>query len=69
MSTNDAGEAPDIRTFLNTEPICVPSDDFASEQWKDPYLREIVDFLEKEELLCEEKRAQRICSASISVHH
>ena len=54
MSTNDAGKAPDIRTFLNTEPICVPSDDFASEQQKDPYLREIVDFLEKEE---EEKRA------------
>ena len=60
VSTNDAGEAPDIRTFLNAEPVCVPSDDFASEQRKDPDLREIVDFLEKEELPCEEKRARRI---------
>ena len=60
VSTDDAGEAPDIGTFLNTEPICVPSDDFASEQRKDPDLREIVDFLEKEELPSEEKRARRI---------
>ena len=60
VSTNDVGEAPDIRTFLNAKPVCAPSDDFASEQWKDPDLREIVDFLEKEELPCEQKRARRI---------
>ena len=61
VSTNDAGEAPDIWSFLNAEPICVPSADFASEQRKDPDLREIVDFLEKEELPCEEKRAKLLC--------
>ena len=61
VSTNDADEAPDVRTFLNAEPICVPSDDFASEQRKDPDLRLWTSWRRKNSLVSRKEHEELFC--------
>ncbi len=60
VSTDIDDPVQDIRSLLNEGPACVVPDSFASEQRKDLALQEIIDFLEKEELPYEQKRARKI---------
>ena len=60
ISTDVSDPVPDIHTLLNKDPTYIKLDSFANEQRKDPTLKEIVIFLEKEELPLEQKRARKI---------
>ena len=51
---------PDIATLLNSNPANLVTESFADEQRKDPDLLEIINFIQKEELPHEEKRARKI---------
>ena len=50
----------DIATLLNADPGTNASKSFADEQRKDPHLLEIFDFIQKEQLPQDEKRARKI---------
>ena len=65
VSSHDmAGDdSPDIQSLLDVEPVDALPTNFADEQCQDPDLLEIIKFIQKEELLLEEKRARKIVNA------
>lgn len=60
VTANAVDPVADIQTLLNAEPACTEPDHFSDEQRKDPDLREIIVFLQKEKLPDDEKRARKI---------
>ena len=60
VTTTTLGSAPDIATLLSADPANLVPGNFADEQRKDPDLLEIINFIQKEELPREEKRARKI---------
>ena len=60
ISTDIGDPIPDIIIHPNADPAYTMPDSFASEQLKDRNLKENAEFLDKEELPYEEKRAWKI---------
>lgn len=60
VTTTTSGSAPDITTLLSADPANLAPGNFADKQHKDPDLLEIINFIQKEQLPREEKRARKI---------
>ena len=60
VTTNASNHLPDNPALLNVEPENAMPDSFAREQQKDSDVQEIIEFLESEQLLYDQKRACKI---------